>query len=320
MKGWIKDYRQELGSDIWMMPPMYHRIWQWIKYNVNHEEGYVPLRDGGRQKILKGQHMTSIRQIAQGVGWYEGRKWKEPNPKTVRSILKWLEQQGMITITTFRGNNGYTLINVVNWEVYQSKDEQGNIEYPFEKQSTDINKNDKNEKNKNNPPKRKKRVYEADSTYMKMAQYMLKKIIEWKPDYEVKNMQKWADDCRKILDLDKRDKKRIIEIIDWATSHSFWQSNILSPEKLRKQFHTLDAQMSNTNNPKVVQFQPSAWEERKRQEEEVERKRLEQRDRQIKVQQFIDAGFHPMNDADLLEEWLEGRISLADLKERKWGS
>lgn len=62
------------------------------------------------------------------------------------------------------------------------------------------------------------------------------------------------------------------------------------------------------------------WEEQKRREEEIERKRLEQRDRQIKVQQFIDAGFHPMNDADLLADWLEGRVSLADLKERKWGS
>jgi hypothetical protein len=147
--GWIKDYRQELDSDIWMMPPLYHRVWQWIKYKVNHEDGYVPLRDGGRQEVLKGQHMTSIRQIAQGVGWYEGRKWKEPNPKTIRAILKWLEQQGMITITTFRGNNGYTLLTVVNWEIYQSKNDEGNNEHPFEKQRTDINKNDKNDKNLN---------------------------------------------------------------------------------------------------------------------------------------------------------------------------
>jgi hypothetical protein len=151
--GWIKDYRQELESDIWMMPPLYHRVWQWIKYKVNHEDGYVPLKCGGKQKIEKGQHMTSIRQIAQGVGWYEGRKWKEPNPKTIRSILKWLEQQGMITITTFKGNNGYTLISVVNWEVYQSKIDESNIEHPFQKQETDINKNDNNDKNNiiNNP-------------------------------------------------------------------------------------------------------------------------------------------------------------------------
>lgn len=144
--GWIKDYRQELNSDIWMMPPLYHRVWQWLKYQVNHEDQFIPLRNGSKVKVSKGQHMTSIRQIAQGVGWYEGRVWKEPNPKTIRTILKWLEQQGMITITAVRGNNGYTLITLINWEVYQSKEDRGNIVHPLEKQSTDINKNDKNDK------------------------------------------------------------------------------------------------------------------------------------------------------------------------------
>src|SRR5690606_6487628 len=34
----------------------------------------------------------------------------------------------------------------VNWDVYQLEDDKGNSEYPSEKQSTDINKNDKNDK------------------------------------------------------------------------------------------------------------------------------------------------------------------------------
>lgn len=130
-----------------MMPPLYHRLWQWLKYQVNHEESEIPLRNGQKQKIQKGQHMTSLRQIAQGIGWYEGRKWKEPNPKTIRAVLKWMEQQGMITITAFKGNNGYTLVTVENWELYQSKLFQGNNEYPIKKQSTDINKNDNNDNN-----------------------------------------------------------------------------------------------------------------------------------------------------------------------------
>lgn len=146
MSGWIKDHRQELESDIWLMPPLYHRVWQWLKYKANHQEKTIPLNDGSKVTIHRGQLMTSIRQIAQGVGWYERRTWKEPNPKTIRSILKWLELQGMITITASRGNNGYTLITLVNWDVYQLEDDKGNSEYPSEKQSTDINKNDKNDK------------------------------------------------------------------------------------------------------------------------------------------------------------------------------
>lgn len=321
MKGWIKDYRQELDSDIWLMPPLYHRVWQWIKYKVNHEESHIPMRDGGKQKILKGQHMTSIRQIAQGVGWYEGRKWKEPNPKTIRSILKWLEQQEMITITALRGNNGYTLISVVNWEVYQSKNEEGNNEHPFEKQSTDINKNDKNEKKKENTRKRAKRIYDDDSPYMKMAIYFKDRVLSWKPNAKVPNdLNRWADDFRKLHELDKRTKQEIKDVIDWATSDSFWQANILSPGKLRKQFDTLQAQMSR----KVIKMPEkpmSYWEEKQRREEELERKRLAERDKQMKVQRFIEVtGLHPMKHKDLLRDYLEGRVTLSELKKRRWGS
>jgi Helix-turn-helix domain len=64
----------------------------------------------------------------------------------------------------------------------------------------------------------------------------------------------------------------------------------------------------------------SYWEQKQRQEEELERKRISQRDRQIKVQQFIDAGFNPMFDGELLEEWLQGNVTLDDLKKKKCGS
>jgi len=144
--GWIKDYRQELQSDIWLMPPLYHRVWQYLKYKVNSEDAKIPMRDGSFMTIKKGQHLTSIRGIAQGVGWYEGRKWKEPNPKTIKTILQWMKQQGMIDVTAVKGNNGYTLITLINWEVYQSKSVHSNNEYPLEKQSTDINKKEKKDK------------------------------------------------------------------------------------------------------------------------------------------------------------------------------
>lgn len=244
MKGFIKDYRQELKSDIWLMPPLYHRVWQWLKYMVNHEDNEIPMRDGSRMLIKKGQHLTSVRGIAQGVGWYEGARWKEPNPKTITSILKWMEQQGMITITRGKGNRQYTLITLENWGVYQSKKSEGNTKHTGSKQETDINKNDKNDKELNTS-RRKQREYEESSPYMKMAKYFLQKIREWKPDYVFRgNMHTWADHFRKIHELDKRSKESIKEVIDWATSDDFWQANILSPAKLRKQFDSLQARMN----------------------------------------------------------------------------
>jgi hypothetical protein len=147
MVGFIKDYRKELQSDIWLMPPLYHRVWQWLKYQVNHEPNEIPMKDGTRFKIKKGQHLTSVRNIAQGVGWYEGMKWKEPNPKTVTVILEWLVQNEMIDIDRGKGNRQYTLISLLNWDSHQSKEDKGNgketLNGQGRKHETDINKNDK---------------------------------------------------------------------------------------------------------------------------------------------------------------------------------
>ena len=146
MKGYIKDHRRELESDIWLMPPLYHRVWQWLKYKANHEDREIPMKDGSRLLIRRGQHLTSLRQIAQGVGWYEGMKWKEPNPKTISSILSWMEKQQMIRVERGNGNRQYTLITLLNWDSYQMKDDEGNSKETVRKQSgkqkTDINKND----------------------------------------------------------------------------------------------------------------------------------------------------------------------------------
>lgn len=147
MQGYIKDYRKELKSDIWLMPPMYHRVWQFLKYNVNHESKKIPMKDGTFFNVQKGQRLTSVRQIAQGVGYYEGLTWKEPNPKTISKIIEWLEKQQMIKIERGKGNRQYTLITLLNWDLHQVKEGEGNSKETLHgeggKQSVDINKNDK---------------------------------------------------------------------------------------------------------------------------------------------------------------------------------
>jgi hypothetical protein len=142
--GFIKDWRQELESDIWLMPPMYHRVWQWLKYSANHSQGKIPNSDGTFTVINPGQCATSYRLIAQGVGYYEGRTWREPNVKTVKVILCWLVKQGMIHINS---NTKGSIITIKNWELYQSKDVEGNSDRITEetpkKRTLDTKKNDK---------------------------------------------------------------------------------------------------------------------------------------------------------------------------------
>jgi len=150
VQGYIKDHRKELESDIWMMPPLYHRTWQWLKYNVNHDDAVIPMRDGSQFHIKRGQKLTSIRDVAKGIMWWEGTKEKVPNPKTVSTILEWMEKTGMIKIDRGHGNRQYTLITLIKYEIYQEKLDQGNSKVTAKKQYADINNNDKNDKEKNN--------------------------------------------------------------------------------------------------------------------------------------------------------------------------
>jgi hypothetical protein len=146
--GYIKDHRKELDSDVWLMPPLYHRTWQWLKYNVNHSDNEIPMRDGSKMLIKRGQRLTSIRDIAKGISWYEGRKPKEPNPKTISTILEWMEITNMIKIERGQGNRQYTLITLINYELYNEKEVQGNSKVTVREHLADINNNDKNDKQK----------------------------------------------------------------------------------------------------------------------------------------------------------------------------
>ena len=80
---WIKDYRMETESDIWMMPPLYLRVWQYLKYAACFDMKRSPMRDGSFIKLSSGQHLTSIRIIADKVSWFERGINKPSNPKII---------------------------------------------------------------------------------------------------------------------------------------------------------------------------------------------------------------------------------------------
>lgn len=89
---------------------------------------------------------------------------------------------------------------------------------------------------------RRKRVYDADSVFLKGAIYLRDRILAWKPNARIpKDLNAWADEVRKMNELDKRSLEDIKRVIDFATSDSFWQANILSAKKLREKFDTLEA-------------------------------------------------------------------------------
>jgi hypothetical protein len=109
---------------------------------------------------------------------------------------------------------------------------------------------------KDSCPKRK-RVYDESTDAYKLAKYLRDRILRWKPNAKVPNetpaaLASWADEMRKMLELDKRDRRDIALVIQWATNDSFWQPNILSAATLRRQFDKLEGQMRR----KVVPMPP----------------------------------------------------------------
>lgn len=115
-KGFTKAWRKELDSDIWAMPPLYHRVWFWIRQKVQHELYFFPTPKFGIW-VLPGQRITSYQQIAEGVKWYEWGKEVIPNKKTIKDIINSLELWGMIeTVSNAQG----TLISVINWDTYNN--------------------------------------------------------------------------------------------------------------------------------------------------------------------------------------------------------
>lgn len=106
--------------------------------------------------------------------------------------------------------------------------------------SNTLNKQDKTKTklNKKNSPQSPKR-YADDSDYMALAKRLYAYLTERNPGHKEPNWQKWADDFRKLVELDKRSLEDVKKVLKWSQNDDFWQDNIQSPDKLRKQFDRL---------------------------------------------------------------------------------
>ena len=113
----------------------------------------------------------------------------------------------------------------------------------------------------NNSQQSQKR-YADDSQYMKVAVYLFKKIKERLPNKKEPDFQKWADEVRKAVELDGVPIERYKQVLDWSQKDDFWQANILSTSKLRKQFDTIYLQMQRDNKQNAPKANDN-WDYRK---------------------------------------------------------
>lgn len=79
---------------------------------------------------------------------------------------------------------------------------------------------------------------------LKTAQWISTRVKLINPICKSPDMTSWSNTVRLMRQIDNRSHQDICALYDWASKHHFWQTNILSPESLRKQWDKLTMQRS----------------------------------------------------------------------------
>lgn len=98
------------------------------------------------------------------------------------------------------------------------------------------------------PEKKAKREYDHQSEPYCLAEELKNGIMANNPDHKKiteSQLQNWADDMRKMLELDKRSYSQVSNMISWCQRDDFWKTNILSASKLRKQYDQMRVRAMN---------------------------------------------------------------------------
>ncbi len=149
-QGYIKLHRQIMECSIWDIEEAYDKRSAWVELLLlaNHKDKKT-LFNNEMITIRRGQHLTSIRKLAERWGWSRGK---------VDRFLHLLENEQMVNTKRATSN---ILINIVNYDFYQHSEDEGRAtdghktdhRRATDEPQTDTNKNDKNDK--------KERIYNA---------------------------------------------------------------------------------------------------------------------------------------------------------------
>ena len=233
-QGWIKLHRKIQDHWLYQEKRVFSRYEAWIDLIMmaNHKQTKI-LLGNELVEVQAGQAITSELKLMKKWGWGKTK---------LRTFLGILESEGMITKKADRKK---TTITICNYCIYHEDEKenkpQANHEQTMSKPSADTDKNVKNDKNVKKKDKRysRKQVYDDSSVYYKLAIYFYEQIKNNNPNHKKPNLQNWADDISKMIELDKRTEKQVKYLMQWVQQDEFEMVNVMSPAKLRKRFDNL---------------------------------------------------------------------------------
>jgi len=237
--GWIRIQRQIQSHWLWEDKPVSKgQAWIDLILMANHEDSKFLL---GNQLIeaKKGDVITSEVKLMKRWGWSKSK---------VRAFLLLLENDSMIVK---KADTKKTTLNLVNYGVWQDsqtakelvKDRKQTTKEPLSDTINNLyNSNNNNHLNKGiyKSPSNK---FADDSIELTLASELYNLMLENNQNVKKPNLQVWAKDIHKMIELDERTVEGIRSVINWSQRDTFWRGNILSTSALRKQFDKLTIQM-----------------------------------------------------------------------------
>jgi hypothetical protein len=215
---WIKLYRKLTDSLVFSNEKCL-KIWIWCLCKSGYIDKEIVF---GRQKIKlkKGQFI---------MGGIKAEETLRIARTTIYYWLNFLKDEGMIDI---KKTNKYTIITIQNWDEYQNVDIKKTSNVTSDGQQMDTNKNIKNIKKEYN-------IYSEQSSEMILSKLLYELMLKNNPNAKQPNFQVWAKNIDKMIRLDNRTVEQIEGAIRWSQQDSFWSGNILSTDKLKKQYDKL---------------------------------------------------------------------------------
>jgi hypothetical protein len=110
-------------------------------------------------------------------------------------------------------------------------------------------------------PTRKETANQPSRESSLLAGLLKVEILRNSPTHKITQAQErqWGRTVDLMLRLDHRTPEQIAEVIRWAQHDDFWMTNILSMEKLRKQFDQLSLKMRANGGPAASAPLPSSY-------------------------------------------------------------
>ncbi|GAB4059257.1 YdaU family protein [Uliginosibacterium sediminicola] len=85
----------------------------------------------------------------------------------------------------------------------------------------------------------KVRKYSYSDADMDCAKWLYAELLTIRPELKQPNLEAWANEVRLMIEQDSRKHREICALMRWACNDAFWRGNIMSPDKLRKQYDQL---------------------------------------------------------------------------------